>query len=53
MLKKFYLKYCGIEESDEIDCSGMTDEEIQKELVQWVLERVDHWTEEVNSDGQA
>ena len=44
---KFYLKYCGIEESDTMDTTDMTQEEIEKELVQWVLDRVDHWSQEV------
>lgn len=44
---KFSLRYCGVEESDEMDCTGMTEKEIEKELVEWVLERVDHWTEDL------
>ncbi|MEK3784114.1 hypothetical protein [Paenibacillus sp. FSL R5-0810] len=47
MIKKFSLCFYGIEESDEFDCTGMTEEEINRELVEWVLERVDHWVEEV------
>lgn len=30
---KFSLRYCGVEESDEMDCTGMTEKEIEKELV--------------------
>lgn len=32
-------------QSAEVDCTRMTDKEIEEELVQWVLERVDHWVE--------
>jgi hypothetical protein len=52
---KFTLQYCGIEESDDFDCTGMSQEEIEKELekelVQWVLERVDHWSEPIEDGG--
>jgi hypothetical protein len=42
---KFSLSYCGVEESEEMDCTGMSQDEIDKELVNWVLDRVDHWSE--------
>lgn len=45
MKVKFTLRYCGIEESDEFDAANLTPEEIEKELVSWVLDRVDHWVE--------
>ncbi|XEC97027.1 hypothetical protein AB6A23_11080 [Paenibacillus tarimensis] len=43
----FSLQYCGIKEEEVIDCAGLTRSEIEKDLVQWVLERVDHWSEDV------
>lgn len=46
MMKTFKLSAWGYEDSVEFDCTGMTDEEIESELVNWVLERVDHWIEE-------
>jgi hypothetical protein len=46
MIKTFKLKFYGIEESQELDVSGMTEEEINEELVTWVLDRVDHWIED-------
>jgi len=46
MKKTFKLCFYGIEESDEFDATGMTDEEVERELVQWVLDRVDHWIED-------
>lgn len=49
MNKIFKLRFYGIEESDEFDVSGMTEEEINEELVNWVLDRVDHWVEEEES----
>lgn len=49
MIKILNLRYCGAEESIEIDCTGMSKEETEKELVQWVLERVDHWIEDPES----
>ncbi len=47
---KFSLSYCGIVESDMMDTTDMTQEEIDKELVQWVLDRIDHWSEEVKDE---
>ncbi|MNI28779.1 hypothetical protein D3C76_276000 [compost metagenome] len=46
VIKKFSLCFYGIEESDEFDCTGMSEDEINRELVEWVLDRVDHWVEE-------
>ncbi|SYX84637.1 hypothetical protein [Paenibacillus alvei] len=46
MMKTFKLSVWGYEDSDEFDCTGLTEEEIERELVNWVLERVDHWIEE-------
>jgi len=45
----FHLQYCGISDKTDFDVTGMTQEEIEKELVQWVLECVDHWVEESES----
>lgn len=50
VIKKFGLSFQGIEESEEIDCTGMSEDEINQELIQWVLERVDHWAEEVKTE---
>ncbi|MEK3784730.1 hypothetical protein [Paenibacillus sp. FSL R5-0810] len=50
VIKKFNLCFYGIEESDEVDCSGLSEDEINRELVEWVLERVDHWVDEVSDE---
>lgn len=43
---KFNLSYYGVDENLEYDATGLTKEEVERELVQWVLEQVDHWIEE-------
>ncbi|CQR71656.1 hypothetical protein SOV_04490 [Sporomusa ovata DSM 2662] len=42
---KISLNFYGIEETETIEAENM--EEAEKELVQWVLEQVDHWCEEL------
>ncbi|WP_094603446.1 hypothetical protein SPSIL_014990 [Sporomusa silvacetica DSM 10669] len=47
---KLSLKFYGIEETETIEAENM--KEAEKELVQWVLEQVDHWCEEIARDGE-
>lgn len=49
MNKIFKLCFYGIEESEEFDCRDLSEDEINAELVNWVLDRVDHWVEEEES----
>lgn len=43
------LRFYGIEETEAIEAENM--EEAEEELVQWVLEQVDHWCIEVKEAG--
>lgn len=42
---KFKLSYCGVDEGIEFNANGLTKGDVEQELVQWVLEQVDHWIE--------
>lgn len=49
MDKTFNLRFNGMKDSEVIDCRDLSEEEIQNELINWVLDRVSYWIDEENS----